>query len=100
MTELRYRFSLQEFDEMTLVELLRNANKPVAGDYVPNSRDSSLRGWIKLQTYDQNDDLITAEDLWVDLSIEAYTFKEGLDPYALKAEVLHSELNSGALTNL
>lgn len=93
-------FSMQEWDEMTLVELLHNADKPNAGAFVPNSRDEMVRGWLHIQNYDQNDNLILDQYVWVELTIESYQFGEQLEPYALVAEVLESDLNSGDVTNL
>ena len=98
--KMTQNFSIQEWDEMTLVELLHNADKPVAGAFTPNSRDEFVRGWLHIENFDQNDNLILDMYVWVELSIDSYQFGEKLDPYALKAELLESALNSGDVTNL
>lgn len=98
--KLMLNFSIQEWDQITLAELLFNANKPMAGVFVPNSRVDGVRGWFKIQCYDQNDQTIVVMDVWGECTISSYQFKEGLDPYTLKVEVLQSDLNQGSITNL
>ena len=94
-------FSMQEWSKLTLVELLHNAETPnAAGEFVPNSRDEAVEGWLHVQNYDQNDDKILDMHVYVSLDVESYKFGENLDPYALMAEVLSSELNDGLATNL
>lgn len=97
---LTLNFGIQEWDEMSLAELLMLGSKPAGGVFVPNAQVDNVRGWLKIQSYDQTDALILAMDVWAEISIQAYQFEEGLEPYALVAEVLYSELNTGAITNL
>ena len=97
---LVYNFSVQQWDELTLAEMLFNADQPIGGVFVPNSRREDVRGWWKIQAYDQNDQLIIAMDIWGSAKIESYQFAEGADAYALQIRQLHSELNEGALTNV
>lgn len=97
---LVFNFSVQQWDEMTLAEMLFNADKPQGGVFVPNSRREDVRGWFKIQAYDQNDQMIVAMDIWGSAKIDSYQFNEGADPYALQIRMLHSELNEGAITNL
>lgn len=98
--EMEMNFSIQEWDEMTLVEILHNAETPTAGAFVPNSRAENVRGWLHIENYDQNDEKILDMFVWCELSIDSYQFGETLDPYALRAEVLKSALNSGTVSNI
>lgn len=99
-TTVTHAFSLQEFTEMTLAELLLGGNKPVAGVFVPGERAELLRGWWIIQGYDQQNDLTVALNIWGEANIESYKFGENLNPYALVVEQLYSPLNAGEISNL
>jgi len=93
-------FSLQEWDEMALAEMLLGGGTPVAGVFVPGSRTEPVRGWWKIQAYDQVDTEILVMDVWAEGTIESYQFGEKLDAYALVLTVLQSDLNVGEVGNL
>jgi hypothetical protein len=99
-SQMEHAFSLQEFTETTLAELLLGGNKPVAGVFVPNERTELLTGWWIVQAYDQNDDLIAALNIYGEARIDSYKFGEKLDPYALIITQLNSTLTTGEVTNL
>lgn len=99
-TTRTHAFSLQEFTELTLAELILGGNKPVAGVFVPGERSELLRGWWILQGYDQNNDKIVTLNIWGEAMIDSYKFGENLDPYALIIEELYSPLTTGQVENL
>lgn len=99
-TTVTHAFSLQEFTEMTLAELLLGGNKPVAGVFVPGERSELLRGWWIVQAYDQENDLTVALNIWGEARIDSYKFGENLNPYALIIEQLYSPLTAGEISNL
>ncbi|QJE95955.1 hypothetical protein [Luteolibacter luteus] len=99
-TEVTHAFSLQEFTETTLAELVLGGEKPVGGVFVPGSASELLTGWWIVQGYDQTDQEIVALNVWAEASCEGYTFKEGLDPYAIVLTQLISTLNTGEVSNL
>lgn len=97
---ITHAFSLQEFTETTLAELILGGNKPVAGVFVPGERSDLLRGWWIVQGYDQANDKIITLNIWGEATIESYRFGEKLDTYALVIEQLYSALNTGLAENL
>jgi hypothetical protein len=99
-TSVEHAFSLQEFTETTMAELVLGGEEPVAGVFVPGDASELLTGWWIVQAYDQSDDLIVALNVWGEARCDGYTFKEGLDPYAIIITQLASTLNTGAVTNL
>ena len=99
-TQVTHAFSLQEFTETTLAELVLGGEKPVAGVFVPGAATELLTGWWIVQGYDQTDQEIVALNVWAEASCEGYTFKEGLDPYAIVLTQLISTLNTGEVSNL
>ncbi|MFC5049247.1 hypothetical protein ACFPK9_01255 [Rubritalea spongiae] len=99
--ELVWNFTLQEWSELTLVELLLDSNTPVAGDFVPGDRTDPVRCVLRVENFNTiTGNKILDMFVWAELSVGTYQFKEGVDPYALQVEVLDSELNSGIVTNL
>lgn len=98
--KLNYAFSMQQWTEMTLVELLQNSDPAASGVYTPNDRGAALEGWLRINAFDHNDVEILDTHILVQLDIGAYKFGENLDPYALTAELLYSSLNDGTATNL
>lgn len=98
---LTHAFGLQEFTK-TEFEILLNAASvdPGTGAYVPNSRGQQIEGWLHLESYDHEDNIIVSEDAWVSLSVESFQFGENLNPHTLMAEVLVNSLNAGFITNL
>lgn len=99
-SSIEYAFSLQEFNELTLAELLLGGEEPVGGVFVPNARRELLTGWWIVQSYDQNDDLILALNVYGEARIDSFKFGENLDPYALIITQLYSTLNAGEISNL
>lgn len=99
-TTTTHAFSLQEFTQTTLAELLLGGNKPVAGVFIPGERSELLRGWWIVQGYDQANDQIVALNIWGEARIDNYKFGERLDPYAVIIEQLYSPLNTGLISNL
>lgn len=97
---ITHAFSLQEFTELTLAELILGGNKPVAGVFAPGARSELLRGWWIVQGYDQANDRIITLNIWGEATIESYRFGENLNPYALVIEQLYSALNTGLAENL
>lgn len=98
--KMKFAFSMQQWSEFTLVELLYNAKTPNAGNFKPNDRNVDVEGWLDIKKYDQNDDLILDLQVYISPDVESYKFDEKVDPYAFVAELLHSDLNDGDLTNL
>lgn len=96
----RHIFALQEWTETMFAELLLGGSKPAGGVFTPDGATELWEGWLKMQHYDQKDQLIFAADIWCNLTAESYRFQDGLETYTLQADVLYSELNTGALTNL
>lgn len=98
--QMEHAFSLQEWSELTFAEMLLGGNKPVAGVFVPNERDEEVTGWFIVQSYDQDDNLIAALNIYGEARVEPYRFGERLDPYALVIRQLKSSLTTGEVTNL
>lgn len=68
--------------------------------YTPMSGDGYLRGWFKLQQYDQDEALIHSVDAWGLGSIEgAQNLGKSTNAWTLTVEILNSSLNSAALYN-
>jgi hypothetical protein len=99
-SSIEYAYSLQEFSELTLAELLLGGNEPVDGIFVPNERRELLTGWWISQSYDQEDDQIVALNIYGSARIDSYKFGESLDPYALIITQLYSSITTGEITNL
>lgn len=99
-SDVEHAFSLQEFTMTTLAELVLGGEEPVGGVFVPGDASELLTGWWIVQAYDQHDDLIVALNVWGEARCDGYTFREGLDPYAIIISQLDSSLNTGAITNL
>lgn len=99
-TSVEHAFSLQEFTETTLAELVLGGEKPVDGVFVPGGASELLTGWWIVQGYAQNDDPIVALNVWGEARCDGYTFKEGLDPYAVIITQTYSTLNTGEVFNL
>jgi len=64
-----------------------------------NPLEGSVKnGWLKIQQYDHNDQLVNVVDLWVHLTINAETdFGDAPVSFTFEADVLHSSLNTGSL---
>ena len=99
-SSVEHAFSMQEFTMTTLAELVLGGEKPVGGVFVPGGATELLTGWWIVQTYDQANDKIVALNIWGEARCEGYTFKEGLDPYAIVITQLSSSLTTGEITNL
>lgn len=99
-SEVEHAFSLQEFTETTLAELVLGGAEPVDGIFVPGDASELLTGWWIVQAYDQTDAKIVALNIWGEARCDGYTFKEGLDPYAVIITQLDSSLTTGEITNL
>lgn len=97
---IEYAFSLQQFTMTTLAELILGGEEPSSGVFVPGARSELLKGWWIVQSYDQNNDLISALNIWAEARVEPYKFGENLDDYALILTQLYSSLNTGEITNL
>lgn len=93
--DLTHNFSMQEWDEMTFSELLLQSETPVSGDFVSNTGQGIVRGWGYIIGHNYDGEQIVTIDDWMELSVGSYQFTEGLDPFALKAQVLANSLNAG-----
>ena len=94
--------TIQELSEL-FYEMLFLAQGGAAGagltaDYVPLSGDGIVRGWLKVQQYDQDNVLRNVVDLWVELTTDDITFDDNLAKWPLKAAVLKNALNTGTLS--
>lgn len=98
--QITYTLGLQEWDELTLVRLLFGGGEPSGGVFVPGSQQNDVEGWLKIQSYDQNNDIILTIDTWTAIRVEDFTFQNSVEPYNLIGQVLSSELNVGQLQNL
>lgn len=100
---LMHNFQAQQWDDMTLVELLLNGSAPDgSGDFIPNGATDDVRGWLYCEIYNHDDSaapLLTL-DTWTQLSIGSHQFKESLEPHTLKANVIQSALNAGNIVSL
>lgn len=87
-------------------QMLMNSSGAIAdgassGAYVPNSGDGYLRGWFKLQQYDQSDTLIHAVDVWGGGRLSgAQELGRSVIRPQMEIRVFDSTLNTGALWTL
>jgi len=94
--------SVQKWQEIDMELALQADRKLVQGEaFIPGARSSSIRGWLKGQFYSHSDEEIIAFDMWVQLSMESYTFSaRGADPHAITFRRLQSDLNTAVVTNI
>ena len=95
---LTHNFSLQQWDNLTLAELLLNGSAPDAdGNFTPNGIVGDINGWLYAEAYAHDNDQTPAIviDTWVNLTIGSHQFAESLVPHTLIAEQLQSPLNTG-----
>lgn len=65
---------------------------PLAGDVV--------KGWIRVQQYDQNDTLVNTVEVYVRLKLaSALNFNDDVVKTSMEATTLHSTLNQGTLAD-
>jgi hypothetical protein len=102
MNEMTYMVSLQEMS-LVVLEILFGASRPdlTTGAFVPGGMTGLVKGWFKVQQYNQLSALVNSMDIWGSLEIKPYKFQSGkLDDYALEITQLYSTLNTGAISGV
>ena len=87
----------EELSPLAIQALFRTAALTAASTQYNPLEGQSLKGWLKVQQYDQNDQLFNTVDVFVHLKVGALTFGDDVARVEFAGSVLHSTLNSGAL---
>lgn len=108
--DMSVNFTLQELSPF-VHELIMNsglinmAADPNPGAYVPNSRNTQIKGWIKVQFYTEQNVLVNSCDLWGSLDLSGAVSGFGVDneeaiTVPVTFHVMYSTLNAGVINNL
>ena len=100
---LKIKATLMELSNISLQMVLAAAQLPTSptagGQYNQLSADPVLRGWLKLQQYDQSNTLINTLDSWVAMVVTGdVKFGDKEVDVSVEADVLWSTLNTGSLS--
>lgn len=88
-----------EFNPLAVQALYNTGN--ITTTFVPGSAGRHLQGWLKVQQYNQDNELVVAMDVWVDVQLSSLTANLGARTgYTLVFRQLYSSLNTGSLSNL
>ena len=72
-----------------------------ANQYNPGEGLGLLKGWVKVQQYDQANALYNTVDLWAALTIDSdVSFGESPVEYDITARIIQSTLNTGSFVTL
>ncbi len=99
---LKLKGTLMELSNLVWQVLLSSGTLPTSptagGAFNPLAGDPLVRGWLKLQQYDQANTLINTMDLFVVLTIPGdVKFGDKEVDVAVEADALYSTLNTGTL---
>lgn len=82
------------------VQALYNSGN-ITTTFVPGSAGRHLQGWLKVQQYNQDNELVVAMDIWADIQLTSLSSGLGQRTgYTLAFRQLYSTLNTGNLSNL
>lgn len=99
---LKLKGKLMEVQNLIWQMLLSTATLPASpaegGQYNPLAGDPFVEGWLKIQQYNQANELINTMDVFVVMNIPGdVDFGEGPVDIDVEADVCQSTLNSGTL---
>ena len=97
--ELMHTFTIQKMSSLMfeLMFMTGPLTGSAAEQYNPNEGKEVI-GWLKIQQYDDDDNLLNTQDSWVYLAISGgTTFGEDIVQPKVQAIVLHSTLNTGQI---
>jgi hypothetical protein len=88
-----------EFNALAVQALFNSGN--ITTTFVPGSAGRHLQGWLKVQLYNQDNELVIAMDIWADVQLTSANIGLGVrSGYTLAFRQLYSTLNTGNLSNL
>lgn len=97
--DISFKFTVRELSALAVQVLFRTLNLTSASTQFNPLEGKTLKGWLKLQQYDQNEALVMTVDVFVHLTCDGeVTFGEDIVDFPFSARVLHSTLNTGSLT--
>jgi hypothetical protein len=97
--DLTLKLTVNELSALAYNVLFRTLALTSASTQFNPLEGKTLKGWLKLQQYDQNEALVMTLDVFVHLTVDGeVTFAEDIVDFPFSARVLHSTLNTAALT--
>ncbi|MDR1284226.1 MAG: hypothetical protein LBK99_25920 [Opitutaceae bacterium] len=101
-TGLKLKGKLMEMSNVVWQMLMSAPTLPASpapgGQYNPLKGDAVVRGWLKLQQYNQRNELVHTLDVFVAMNIPGdVTFGENYVDVDVEADALWSNLNTGTL---
>lgn len=88
-----------EMNALAVQALFNTGN--ITTTFVPGSSGRHLQGWLKIQMYNQDNELVIAMDVWADVMATGLNAALGTRTgYTLSVRQLYSTLNTGNLSNL
>jgi hypothetical protein len=97
-TTLDLNFELMNVSEIFFESILQANGAITNGAYQPNTGSSKIRGWAKVQQYDQDDGLVNVFDVYISGAFKGTKLENKLIVAELDCKVLYSALQSGNLT--
>lgn len=96
--DITLKLTARELSPLALQTLFRTAALTAASTQFNPLEGATLKGWIKLQQYDQSETLTLTLDVWVHLTIDGeVSMGEDISEVAFSARVLHSTLNTASI---
>ena len=99
---LKLKGKLFEMQNLTWQMILATLDLPTSptagGQYNPLEGEHRIKGWLKLQQYDQSNTLQNTVDVFVSMKVSSdVAFGEAAVDVEIEADVLFSTLNTGTL---
>jgi hypothetical protein len=94
-----FTLEMVEFNAVAVQAMFNSA--VISTTFVPGGSGRHVQGWVKIQQYNQDDELVIAFDVWADITLPSAEIPlGGLASYSLDIRQLYSTLNTGNLSNL